>query len=448
MKYINACIPLLMMLALCARGESPVDAREPDSRGISSLGEILQSEEGAPALLGVVKVQDEPVKSGDRQKKKDAGTKRERSALPVSLHSAEAVDLLQQQTRLKAQVAGLTATIASLNARLEASIPKADLEQAQLQLQASLADAAALQKQIVRQGDARAQQDDQTRQLAAATASLQKAQGTITALQQQADQLAQEKQAMTATLEASARTASEQGEALAAREKALSEVQEALAQANKEAKTAVPVSPVDVRDYAVGASLAADALSLLKERAAQGVAVDQGMALAGIRDTFAGKLAVPQALLDKALADSVAELTRKQGEGKAKNEQVGDRYRKSFAAKPGVKKGADGVLYRIDYAGAGEGDIADTDMVSVVMSESLIDGKIIKDMEANGKFIRQPLSAYPPLFRQAIRQLKNHGSLTMVVPPALAYGDAGYPPLVPPGATMVYALRIRDVGNK
>ncbi|MEB7884021.1 FKBP-type peptidyl-prolyl cis-trans isomerase N-terminal domain-containing protein [Serratia fonticola] len=448
MKYINACIPLLMVLTLCARGESPSDIQESDSRGLSSLGEILQSEEGAPALLGVVKVQNEPVKSGDKQKKKDAGAKRERSALPVSLHSAEAVELLQQQTRLKAQVAGLTATIAALNTRLEASIPKADLEQAQLQLKASQAETDALQKQIARQGDVRAQQDDQARQLATSTASLRKAQDTITALQQQADRLAQEKQAMTTTLEASTRAAGEQGEALAAREKALSEAQEALVQAKKEAKTATPVSPVEVRDYAVGASLAADALSLLKERAAQGVAVDQSMALAGIRDSFAGKLAVPQAVLDKALADSVDELTRKQGEGKAKNEQAGDRYRKSFAAKPGVKKGDGGVLYRIDYAGASGADIADTDMVSVVMSESLTDGTVIKDMEASGKFIRQPLSAYPPLFRQAIRQLKNHGSLTMVVPPALAYGDAGYPPLVPPGATMVYALRIRDVGNK
>lgn len=446
MKYINACIPLLMMLTLCARGESPADALDPDSRGLNSLAEILQSEEGAPALLGVVKVQDDPMKSGDRQKKKDVGTKRDRAALPVSLHSAEAVDLLQQQARLKAQVAGLTATITALNTRLEASIPKAELEQAQLQLKASLADAAALQKQIVRQGDARAQQDDQARQLAAATASLRKAQDTITALQQQADRSAQEKQAMTATLEASTRTAGEQAEVLAVREKALSEAQEELAQAKKEAKTAVPVSPVDVRDYAVGASLAADALSLLKERAVQGIAVDQGMALAGIRDSFAGKLAVPQAVLAKALADSADELTRKQGESKAKNEQAGDRYWKSFAAKPGVKKGADGVLYRIDYAG--EGEIADTDVVSVVMSESLIDGTIVKDMEASGKIIRQPLSAYPPLFRQAIRQLKDHGSLTMVVPPAMAYGDAGYPPLVPPGATMVYALRIRDVGNK
>jgi hypothetical protein len=48
MKYINACIPLLMMLTLCARGESSADALDPDSRGLNSLAEILQSEEGAP----------------------------------------------------------------------------------------------------------------------------------------------------------------------------------------------------------------------------------------------------------------------------------------------------------------------------------------------------------------------------------------------------------------
>ncbi len=32
-----------------------------------------------------------------------------------------------------------------------------------------------------------------------------------------------------------------------------------------------------------------------------------------------------------------------------------------------------------------------------------------------------------------------------VVPPELAYGDAGYPPKVPPGATMVYTIRVENV---
>ncbi|WP_446717716.1 FKBP-type peptidyl-prolyl cis-trans isomerase [Erwinia sp. OLCASP19] len=47
----------------------------------------------------------------------------------------------------------------------------------------------------------------------------------------------------------------------------------------------------------------------------------------------------------------------------------------------------------------------------------------------------------------AYLHLKNHGSLTMVVPPVLAYGDEGYPPQIPPGATMVYTVRIRDING-
>ena len=33
----------------------------------------------------------------------------------------------------------------------------------------------------------------------------------------------------------------------------------------------------------------------------------------------------------------------------------------------------------------------------------------------------------------------------MAAPPELAYGDAGYPPKVPPGATMIYTIRVENV---
>ncbi|MBB7361187.1 FKBP-type peptidyl-prolyl cis-trans isomerase, partial [Escherichia coli] len=47
--------------------------------------------------------------------------------------------------------------------------------------------------------------------------------------------------------------------------------------------------------------------------------------------------------------------------------------------------------------------------------------------------------------RSALRLLKNHGTVTVAAPPELAYGDEGYPPRVPPGATMVYTIRVEDV---
>ncbi|WP_439070490.1 FKBP-type peptidyl-prolyl cis-trans isomerase N-terminal domain-containing protein (plasmid) [Serratia nevei] len=204
-----------------------------------------------------------------------------------------------------------------------------------------------------------------------------------------------------------------------------------------------PDKPKEVRDYAVGTSLANDMLSLLKTRAASGVVVDKDMVLAGVKDTFSGTVQVPEAALKLALADSAKDVDKKLREQKEKAERDGKAFMAAFSAKSGVKKDTDGFLYRVDYLG--QGTISDTDTVSIVMTESLSNGTVVKDMEALGTFVSQPLNAYPPLFQKVIKLLNNHGSLTLVVPPELAYGNAGYPPLVPPGATMVYKLRVRDV---
>lgn len=66
-------------------------------------------------------------------------------------------------------------------------------------------------------------------------------------------------------------------------------------------------------------------------------------------------------------------------------------------------------------------------------------------MDLDNKVLSQPLNAYPPLFREAMGNLRNHGALTMLVPSELAYGADGFPPKVPPNATMVYELRIGGI---
>lgn len=79
-----------------------------------------------------------------------------------------------------------------------------------------------------------------------------------------------------------------------------------------------------------------------------------------------------------------------------------------------------------------------------MVKESLTDGTVIQDMELNGKILSQPLDVFPPLFREELGYLRNHGELTLEPPPALAYGEAGYPPTIPPNAPVVYALRIES----
>jgi len=66
--------------------------------------------------------------------------------------------------------------------------------------------------------------------------------------------------------------------------------------------------------------------------------------------------------------------------------------------------------------------------VALVVTESLADGMVIHDMDSVGNVLSLLLSTYPPLFRAALGHFRNHGTLTMVVPAELAYGEAGYLP--------------------
>nr|WP_313257030.1 FKBP-type peptidyl-prolyl cis-trans isomerase N-terminal domain-containing protein [Serratia bockelmannii] len=192
--------------------------------------------------------------------------------------------------------------------------------------------------------------------------------------------------------------------------------------------------------YAAGSALGRDIQGLMTERQSWGVPVDRDSLLAGVIDSVAGRLQLPPDELNTltAQADAAAVAAREKRVNQQRRRD--DDYLTQFSQQKGVKQSAMGFWYRVDYAG--EGALAPTAVVDVVVQEKLTDGTVIQDMDLSGKVLSQPLSEYPPLFREAIGHLHNHGSLTMVVPPALAYGETGYPPKVPPNATMVYELRI------
>ncbi|HGM5411995.1 FKBP-type peptidyl-prolyl cis-trans isomerase N-terminal domain-containing protein [Serratia marcescens] len=192
--------------------------------------------------------------------------------------------------------------------------------------------------------------------------------------------------------------------------------------------------------YAAGSALGRDIQGLMTERQSWGVPVDRDSLLAGVIDSVAGRLQLPPDELNTltAQADAAAVAAREKRVNQQRRRD--DDYLTQFSQQKGVKQSAMGFWYRVDYAG--EGALAPTAVVDVVVKEKLTDGTVIQDMDLSGKVLSQPLSEYPQLFREAIGHLHNHGSLTMVVPPALAYGETGYPPKVPPNATMVYELRI------
>lgn len=193
--------------------------------------------------------------------------------------------------------------------------------------------------------------------------------------------------------------------------------------------------------YAIGASMGTEALNVLTTRRTQGITVDAGLVLRGIEDAFSGQLRLGEQERNKALFDVSQQVFQNLNKIEQKNISAGKKYQQAFARKKDVVF-KDGVYSRVDYPGKGK--ISGNDLVTVVIKEMLTDGTVINDMEAKDQALTQKLDAYPPVFRGPLQRLQNHGSLTLVVPPEKAYGSKGLPPKIPPGATMVYSVRIVD----
>ncbi|HAU2960674.1 TPA: peptidylprolyl isomerase [Salmonella enterica subsp. diarizonae] len=197
--------------------------------------------------------------------------------------------------------------------------------------------------------------------------------------------------------------------------------------------------------YAAGVMLGRDMLNLQVAQQKLGLKTDNRILVAGIRDALNRKVLLNEPALETALreAESVA---RKAHQAVIREQKkAGSLYLEKFRKHKDVKQAESGFWYRTEYAGDGGFIRGDDTIVDVVVTEKLTDGTVVEDMDARGQVISQPLGDYPALFRSALVLMKNHGTVELVVPSDLAYGDGGYPPKVPPGATMVYTLRVEEV---
>lgn len=200
--------------------------------------------------------------------------------------------------------------------------------------------------------------------------------------------------------------------------------------------------PAGQQAYAAGGALGRDILAMLDERKSWGVNTDQQTLLSGLIDAFTGQYQLPSDTLAKALAASETAVNAARTKATVTQRMTGETFIADFKKQKGVKQSQMGFLYRIDHAG--DDELAENAVIDVVVKETLTNGTVIQDMELTGKVLSQPLSAFPLLFKESISHLRNHGSMTLVVPPELAYGEKGYPPKVPPNATMIYTLRVDD----
>jgi FKBP-type peptidyl-prolyl cis-trans isomerase FkpA/FKBP-type peptidyl-prolyl cis-trans isomerase FklB len=127
-----------------------------------------------------------------------------------------------------------------------------------------------------------------------------------------------------------------------------------------------------------------------------------------------------------------------------REKQAGQAYLEAAAATPGAQKTPTGIVYIPLTAGTGASPER-TDRVIVNYEGKLINGTVFDSSIKRGQPGTFSLSAVIPCWTEALQLMKVGGKSRFVCPAILAYGERGAPPVVNPGATLVFEVELLEI---
>lgn len=127
-----------------------------------------------------------------------------------------------------------------------------------------------------------------------------------------------------------------------------------------------------------------------------------------------------------------------------KNNKVADDYLKENGTKEGVTTTASGLQYKVITLGDGPKPKAE-DTVKVHYKGTILDGTEFDSSYARNEPAVFPLNQVIPGWTEAV-QLMNVGSkFQLFLPPNLAYGDRGAPPVIEPGSMLIFEVELLGI---
>ena len=114
---------------------------------------------------------------------------------------------------------------------------------------------------------------------------------------------------------------------------------------------------------------------------------------------------------------------------------------------PGAMKTTSGLVMIPVILGTGASPTA-TDTVTVNYEGRLADGTVFDSSIQRGEPATVPLNGVIKCWTEALQLVKVGGKSRLVCPADLAYGDQGWPPLIKPGATLIFEIELLAISHE
>ena len=133
--------------------------------------------------------------------------------------------------------------------------------------------------------------------------------------------------------------------------------------------------------------------------------------------------------------------TEKMGQAGAQNLLEGADFLTNNGKEEGVVTLDSGLQYKVLTEGNGNSPSA-TDTVETHYEGKLIDGSVFDSSYQRGETVSFPVNGVIPGWTEALQLMKEGAKWQLAIPAALAYGEAGSAPVIPPNATLVFDVEL------
>ncbi|MDW7772792.1 MAG: FKBP-type peptidyl-prolyl cis-trans isomerase [Desulfobulbaceae bacterium] len=194
--------------------------------------------------------------------------------------------------------------------------------------------------------------------------------------------------------------------------------------------------------YALGLDLGAYFKNLGEE-------IDLDVLHQGVKDSYMGNKPMLSAedaaeIQQKFAQKQQEEQVKKTIEMITKNKQAAEDFLNENKTKEGVKTTESGLQYKVMTAGDGDTPQED-DVVRVHYKGTLLDGTEFDSSYSRNEPAVFPLNRVIPGWTEALQLMKVGSKYEIFLPPDLAYGDRGAPPVIEPGSMLIFEVELLGI---